>query len=90
VVRTAPNGPWILPGVTRSAALAAARRLGLPVEERAFTVDELAGAEEAFLASTSLWTHSVTRVDDRPIAGGQAGPVAARLRDALLAEFTGG
>lgn len=90
VVRTAPNGPWILPGVTRAAALAAARRLGHAVEERAFTVEELFVADEVFLASTSLWTHSLTRVDGRTVGGGQPGPVAAGLRDALYAEFMRG
>ena len=58
-LRTAPTGPSILPGVTRSATIAAARRLGLAVEERAVTVEELLRSEEAFLASTTLWTHSL-------------------------------
>jgi D-alanine transaminase len=90
VVRTAPNGPWILPGVTRGAALDAARRLGHAVEEKAFTVEELFAADEVFLASTSLWTHSLTRIDGRTVGGGEPGRVAARLRDALYAEFTRG
>ena len=90
VVRTAPNGPWILPGVTRGAAIAVARRLGHAVEERAFTVDELLAGDEVFLASTSLWTHSLTRVDGRTIGNGKPGPVAAKLREALLQEFLGG
>jgi D-alanine transaminase len=89
-VRTAPNGPWILPGVTRVAAIDAARRLGHTVEERAFTVEELFDADEVFLASTSLWTHSLTRIDGRTVGGGKPGRVAAGLRDALYAEFTRG
>ena len=89
-VRTAPNGPRILPGVTRGAALEAARHLGLAVSESAFTVAEMLAADEVFLASTSLWTHSLTAVDGRTIGDGQPGPVAAKLRDALYAEFTRG
>lgn len=89
VVRTAPNGPWILPGVTRGATIAAARRLGHAVEEKAFTVDELLAADEVFLASTSLWTHPLTRVDGKTIGSGRPGPVAAKLCDALVREFTG-
>jgi D-alanine transaminase len=87
-VRTAPNGPRILPGVTRGAAIAAARALGFPVEERAFTVEEMFAADEVFLASTTLWTYPVVQVDGRKIGDGQPGSVAAKIRGALWEEFT--
>jgi D-alanine transaminase len=90
VLQTAPNGARILPGVTRSATLEAARRLGHEVAERAFTVAEMLAADEVFLASTSLWTHSLSRVDGKTIGTGQPGPVAAKLREALYREFTRG
>ncbi len=90
VVRTAPNGPRILPGVTRGAAIAAARVLGWTVEERAFTVEEMLAAEEVFFASTTLWTYSLVRIDGRPVAGGRPGPLAAQLRDVLSSDFTRG
>ena len=89
VLRTAPNGPRILPGVTRGAAIVAAKRLGLEVEERAFTVEEMFAAQEVFLASTTLWTHSIVAVESRPIGNGKPGPVARMIREALMAEFRG-
>lgn len=89
-VRTAPNGPRILPGVTRGATLEAARRLGHAVSESAFSVAEMLAADEVFLASTSLWTHSLTAIDGKTIGSGRPGPVAAKLRDALYEEFTRG
>jgi D-alanine transaminase len=89
VVRTAPRGPRILPGVTRGAALEAASSLGFPVEERPLAVDDLFTAEEVFLASTTLWTYSLTEIDGRTIADGRPGPVAARIREVLQAEFRG-
>jgi D-alanine transaminase len=89
VLRTAPNGPRILPGVTRAAAIEAARRIGLPVEERAFTVEEMYASQEVFLASTTLWTHSIVSVEGRPIGSGKPGPVSRMIREALIAEFTG-
>jgi D-alanine transaminase len=89
VVRTAPNGPRILPGVTRGATLAAARALGLPTEERSFTVEEMFSASEVFFASTTLWTYSLVEVEGRVIGDGRAGPVAVRLKEALLGEFRG-
>lgn len=89
VLRTAPNGPRILPGVTRTATIAAARRLGLTVEERAFTVEEMHAAQEVFLASTTLWTYPIVSVEGRVIGNGKPGPVARMLREALVAEFQG-
>jgi D-alanine transaminase len=88
-LRTAPSGPSILPGVTRGATIAAARRLGTPVEERAFTVEEMFSASEVFLASTTLWTYSLVDVGGRRIGEGRPGPVAARLKEALYREFIG-
>ena len=89
-LRTAPNGPRILPGVTRAAAIRAARGFGIEVEERAFTPEEMFDADEVFFASTTLWTYPVVEVDGRPIAGSIPGPIAARLREALYSEFTRG
>jgi D-alanine transaminase len=89
-LRTAPNGPRILPGVTRSAAIRAARGLGIEVEERPFTPEEMFAADEVFFASTTLWTYPVVEVDGKPIAGGAPGPIAARLKEILYADFTRG
>jgi D-alanine transaminase len=89
VVRTAPRGPRILPGVTRGAALEAASGLGFRVEERPLAVDDLFTAEEVFLASTTLWTYSLVEIDGRTVGDGRPGPVAARIRDVLQAEFRG-
>jgi D-alanine transaminase len=86
-LRTAPNGPRILPGVTRGAALDAARRTGMAVEEREFTVEEMLAAEELFLASTTLWTYSIVSVEGNRIGDGRPGPLGARLGEMLKAEF---
>jgi D-alanine transaminase len=89
-LRTAPNGPRILPGVTRGAAIAAARAMSMEVEERAFSVDELFAADEVFFASTTLWTYSLVEVGGRPIGDGKPGPIASKLRDVLWTDFTTG
>jgi D-alanine transaminase len=88
-LRTAPNGPRILPGVTRGAAIDAARRIGLAVEERAFTIEEMYAAQELFLASTTLWTYPIVAVENRTIGSGKPGPVTRMIKDALVAEFQG-
>ncbi len=87
VVRTAPNGPRILPGVTRGAAIEAARRLGLRVEERPVPVEDLFTADELFYASTTLWTYPLVSVDGRKIGDGKPGRVAQALKKELHREF---
>lgn len=87
-IRTAPNDRWILPGVTRAVAIGAAKRLGWPVEERAFTVEEMFSADEVFLASTTLWTYPLVEIEGRRIGAGTPGPVATKLREVLWEEFT--
>jgi D-alanine transaminase len=89
VVRTAPNGPRILPGVTRLAALEAAGRLGLAMEQRPIPLEELFAADEAFLASTTLWTYPLIEVDGRKIGDGKPGDVARLLKQELWKEFVG-
>ena len=88
-VRTAPNGHRILPGVTRGAALAAARRLGLTVEERPIPIDDLFTAEEVFLASTTMWTYPLVEIDGKKIADGKPGRLTQVLKEELKREFTG-
>jgi branched-subunit amino acid aminotransferase/4-amino-4-deoxychorismate lyase len=79
-VRTAPVAAGVLPGVTRSAVLEVLADLGLPTEERACSLEELRRADEAWLTSAVRGIRALTHVDDVPIAGGEAGPVTARVR----------
>jgi D-alanine transaminase len=89
VLRTAPKGPRILPGVTRAAALEAAAGLGIPIEERPLAVEELVSSEEVFLASTTLWTYPLVEIEGRRVGNGKPGPVATRIFEVLQAEFRG-
>lgn len=79
---TRPLGPEILPGVTRAVILEAARTLGMPVSERAFTVAEARAAVEAFLSASSALIVPVVRIDGQQVGNGAPGPVTGRLRDA--------
>ena len=88
VVTTAPNGHRILPGVTRGAALEAAKRLGLTVEERPIPIDDLFKAQEVFLASTTLWTYPLVEIDGKRIGDGKPGRVAEALKGKLRKEFS--
>lgn len=70
----------ILPGITRGSILSLAREAGIPVEERAFTIDEAKNAAEAFVTSATQLVQPVVKIDDAVIGNGKPGPVAMRLR----------
>ena len=78
-VVTAPEGPRILSGVTRSVVLKLAERGGLPVQERLVHKQELYDADEVFLTGTTVEVVGVVRVDGKPIGVGVPGPVTQRL-----------
>lgn len=80
---TAPEGPQILTGVTRTAIIEIAAKIGRKVVERNFTADELLNADEVMLSSTTMGVVPVVLVDDKQIADGVAGPIAKELNDEL-------
>lgn len=81
---TRPAGSEILNGVTRKVLLAAARREGIEVVERAFTPDEAKSAREAFISASSAILIPVTRIDGQPIGNGAPGSLSLRLREAYM------
>lgn len=70
----------VLPGITRAHLLQMAGGLHIPVEERAFTVQELYGAQEAFSSSVGRRPTPVVRVEGRDIGDGKPGPIARALQ----------
>ena len=80
VLVTRPNGADILPGVTRITASEVARRAGLAIEERKFTVAEAKAAREAFITAASTLVMPVVRIDGEPVANGHPGSIATQLR----------
>lgn len=70
----------ILPGITRGSILSLARAAGIPVEERAFTIDEAKSAAEAFITSATQLVQPVVKIDGQPVADGKPGPLTMRLR----------
>ena len=80
---TRPNGVEILPGVTRMRASEVARKAGLKVEERKFTVAEAKGAREAFLTAATTIIMPIVKIDASVIGEGRPGPIAMGLRRAF-------
>ncbi len=83
VLRTRPASSRILTGITMTVVKELAADLQVKVDERAFTVEELRAADEAFLTSATQTVMPVVRVDGAPVGSGTPGPLTVRLREAF-------
>lgn len=75
-----PVDHGVLPGISRLSVLPLAKDMGLQVEERAFSVEELLAAREAFITSATTVVMPVVEVDGRPIGDGRPGALTAEMR----------
>ena len=82
-----PVDHGVLPGVTRISVIEIARELGLGVEERPFTPDELFASREALVSAAGTLVLPVVEVDGRRIADGLPGPITRAIRTAYLARL---
>ena len=80
IIVTRPADHGILRGITRTAVLELADREGMPVEERAFTIEEAQRAREAFITAATALVMPVTHIDDVVVANGAPGHIATTLR----------
>lgn len=73
--------PWVgaLKGITRDVVIQLARKEGISVEERVFTPFDIYCSDECFLTGTAAEIIPVTRVDEKVIGNGKAGPVTLKL-----------
>jgi branched-chain amino acid aminotransferase len=78
---TPPLASGLLPGITREFLFEVGADLGIPVREAVLRDDDLFGADEAFLTSTTREVLPIVEVDDRQIADGRPGPVTVALLD---------
>ena len=78
----------ILQGVTRKAVFEMAARLGIPAEERDFTMYDVAQAEEYFITSSAICAMPVREVDSFRPKAEVPGAVTLRLIESF-AEETG-
>ena len=83
---THPANEMILAGTGRAHLIAQCRKMGIPVLERPFTLEELLAADEAIITSASALCVRVCEVDGTPVGGKDAHTIRA-LQDALLADF---
>lgn len=76
----------ILPGIARKHLIAMCHELGIPVDERGFTRQQMLDADEIIITASSTFAQRVHSVDGQP-AGCKDEATYTRLRDALVAEF---
>ena len=81
VLRTHPVGNEILGGVTRSVVLELAQSAGVELAERAFTLNEVSRAREAFLTSATSLVLPVTTIDGQSVADEKPGGTTRRLME---------
>lgn len=90
VIRTRQLDHVILPGCTRGALMAELKEEGIAFEERAFSMEELRHAREAFITSATSFVKPITRLDGAPVGDGKVGPVVRRLFDIFARHVRGG
>jgi branched-chain amino acid aminotransferase len=78
-VHTPPLEAGLLAGITREFLFEVAQAIGVPMAERRLKDEDLLGADEAFLTSTTREIVPIVRVDDRVIGSGRPGPVTRAL-----------
>src|SRR5438445_9966603 len=78
---TPPIDAGLLPGITRAFLFEVGQEIGVPVQEAVLRDEDLLGADEAFLTSTTREVVPIVRVDDRTIGSGKPGSVTTSLLD---------
>jgi branched-chain amino acid aminotransferase len=80
---TPPLDSGLLPGITREYLFDIGAEAGIPVREQVLRDEDLFGADEAFLTSTTREIVPITTVDERKIGSGKPGPVTQALLQAF-------
>jgi branched-chain amino acid aminotransferase len=83
---TPPIDAGLLAGITREFLFEVARAIGVPMVEATLRDDDLLGADEAFLTSTTRELVPIVLVDGHRIGGGHPGPVTRALLEAFRRE----
>ena len=83
---THPADNLILPGIARSHLIKTCNVLGIPVNEREFTVTELFDADEVLVSSTGSMCLPAEIADGKAV-GGKASELVKKIQNYLMDEF---
>lgn len=78
-----PKNHLVLPGITYDVVLELAAANRVPLEVREVAEDEVRGADELWLSSSSKEVLAVTTLDGRPVGNGKPGPVFKLVHQAF-------
>ncbi len=81
---TRPLSRSILPGIRRKVILELTKEHGIALEQRPFSLEEAALADEAFLSSATTLVMPIISLDGKAIGDGKPGPVAQLLRQLYI------
>lgn len=81
VLITKPLSNEILPGIRRQRLLNLAKEIGLKIEERKFSMDEVYNADECFISAATIILLPVIKADGKAINGGKIGEYTIKLRE---------
>lgn len=84
--RTAPLSNLILPGTARKHLVGLCDKIGIPVDQTAFTLDELMDADEVIVHSSGTLCNQAVEIDGKPV-GGKAPELLKKLQDAAVKQF---
>lgn len=79
VLLAPPKSHLMLPGITYDVVLELAARHGLPHAVREILEDEVRGADELWMTSSTKEVLPVTTLDGRPVGDGKPGPLARQM-----------
>jgi branched-chain amino acid aminotransferase len=78
-----------LAGITRQTVIELARDLGLSVQSRPMTRDDVYLADEAFFSGTAAEITPIRELDGRVIGAGQRGPITEKIQTAFFDAVNG-
>lgn len=79
-IKTHQANNLILNGIVRQVMIQTCLQNNIPIEEAAFTLDELMNADEVFVSSTTAELMPIIQVDGKKIGNGTPGNVTKRLQ----------
>ena len=80
-IYTHPEGPNILPGITREKTIECAKVSNISINETSFTKQQLMDADEVWITSSTREIIPITCIDDVQISNGCAGPIWSIIYD---------
>lgn len=80
---THPVGSKVLPGITRAILLESASKLGVSIDERAFSEEQARRADELFITSTTREISWVAQWNGRSVGKAHCGSLTLKLYGAL-------